>query len=83
VQHSMLIKHHLRNIRNLVSMKNIESIRKCLKDSRQEALSLMSSIRNRRGNLRNKNLRTKNVVISVVSQVTLQRIAKLRKPLSN
>jgi hypothetical protein len=79
----MLIKHHLRNIRNLVSMKNIESIRKCLKDSRQEALSLMSSIRNRRGNLRNKNLRTKNVVISVVSQVTLQRIAKLRKPLSS
>jgi len=64
-------------------MKNIESIRKCLKDSRQEALSLMSSIRNRRGNLRNKTLRTKNVVISVVSQVTLQRIAKLRKPLSN
>jgi len=64
-------------------MKNIESIRKCLKDSRQEALSLMSSIRNRRGNLRNKNLRTKNVVISVVSQVTLQRIAQLRKPLSN
>jgi uncharacterized coiled-coil DUF342 family protein len=65
-------------------MKNIESIRKGLKDSRKEALSRMISIRRRRRNLRNglKDLRTKIVVISVVSQVTLQRIAKLRKSLS-
>jgi hypothetical protein len=65
-------------------MKNIESIRKGLKDSRKEALSQMISIKRRRKNLRKclKDLRTKIVVISVASQVTLQRIAKLRKPLS-
>jgi hypothetical protein len=44
----------------------------------------MISIRRKRGNLRKEDLRTtKKVVISVVSQVTLQRIAKLRKPLSS
>jgi hypothetical protein len=66
-------------------MKNIESIRNGVKDSRKEALSQMISIRRKRGNLRKdlKDLKTtKIVVISVVSQVTLQKIAKLRKPLS-
>jgi prephenate dehydrogenase len=64
-------------------MKNIESIRNDLKDSRKEALSRMISIRRKRENLRKEDLRTtKIVVISVVSQVTLQMIAKLRKPLS-
>jgi len=56
-------------------MKNIESIRKCIKDSREEALSRMISIRKIKENLRKclKDLKTtKMVVISVVSQVTLQ-----------
>jgi len=64
-------------------MKNIESIRKGLKDLRNEALNLMSTIRKTSGNLNNDDLRKNQVVISVVSQVTLQKIAKLRILLSN
>jgi len=59
---------------------------KSIKDSREEALSRMISIRKIKENLRKclKDLKTtKMVVISVVSQVTLQRIAKLKKPLSS
>jgi len=65
-------------------MRNIESIRNGLKDSRKEALSQMISIRRKRKKER-KDLNprtTKMVVISVVNPVTLQKIAKLRKPLS-
>jgi hypothetical protein len=65
-------------------MKNIESIRNDLKDSRKEALSRMISIRRKRENLRKEDLRTtKIVVISVVSQVTFANDCKAKETIKS